>query len=63
MSKEEKVKFLKEIIKSSSVTNVCKDLGINKSNVSNGKTSESNIDLIIEELITRIEKTLKKYGK
>lgn len=63
MSKEEKVKFLKEITKASSVTNVCRDLGIDIGNVTNGKTSEANIDLVIEEIIKRIEKTLKKHGK
>ena len=63
MSKEEKVQFLKEITKASSVTNVCRDLNIDIGNVANGKTKETNIDLVIEELVKRIEKTLKKYGK
>lgn len=63
MSKEDKVKFLKEITKASSVTNVCRDLNIDIGNVTNGKTKEAKIDLVIEELVKRIEKTLKKYGK
>lgn len=63
MSKEEKVKFLKEITKASSVTDTCRDLDIDKSNVINGKTTEANIDLVIEEIVKRIEKTLKNYRK
>lgn len=63
MSKEEYVKYIHELTTASSVKLVCEDLGITRTNISSGATTEANLAAVAEELTKRVQEVLKKYGK
>lgn len=63
MTKEEYVKYIHELTTASSVSNVCKDLKIERTNISSGATTETNLAAVAEELTKRVQEVLKKYGK
>ena len=52
-----KTKYLKFILSFSkiSISSICKDLNINRSNILNGKASEETIKLLYDELKKRLE--------
>lgn len=63
MSKKEYSDFIHELTIASSVSVVCRDLGIERSNVANGSTTEENMQQVAEELIKRVQEVLKKYER
>lgn len=60
--KEQYLKFIKQFSKIN-ITQICKDLNINRSNVLNGIASEETTKLLYDEIKKELNDLLKKEGE
>ena len=60
--KEQYLKFIKQF-SSINVAQICKKLGINRSNILNGKSSEETTRLLYDEIKKELNKLLKSEGE
>lgn len=58
-NKEEQLKAIKQF-SSISISQICKDLNIDRSNVLSGRASKATTELLYNELKARIDKAFKK---
>lgn len=58
MSKERNLKFIKGFAKIN-ISQICKDLKINRSNLLNGRASDQNTELIKNEIQKRVDELYK----
>lgn len=56
------LKFIKQF-SSINVAQICKKMGINRSNILNGKSSEETTRLLYDEIIKELKKLLKNKGE
>ena len=60
--KKEYLQFIKQF-SNINISKLCKQLGINRSNILNGRSSEETTRLLYEEIIKQIDELLKKENK
>ena len=60
--KKEYLQFIKQF-SNINISKLCKQLGINRSNVLNGRSSEETTRLLYEEIIKQIDELLKNKNK
>lgn len=56
------LKFIKQF-SSINVSQICKKMGINRSNILNGKSSEETTRLLYDEIIKELKKLLESKGE
>lgn len=57
MNKQEKLNFIRQFSKIT-VSTICNEYGIDRSNLYRNKTSEKNIDLIYNKIIQKIKEIM-----
>lgn len=60
--KQQYLQFIKQF-SSINVAQICKKLGINRSNILNGKSSKETTRLLYDEIIKELNELLKKEGE
>ena len=56
------LKFIKQF-SNINISKICKNLGINRSNILNGKSSETTTRLLYDEIKKELNELLKKEGE